>query len=222
MKIVVLSCDKDTDLFYPFHCCIEKYWPNHPEIIYATETVKNPYYKTICKDYPLNIWTKRIRETLREIDDNRILIIMDDIFIKNPVDTKRLDYLLNDVNWSNIACFNLQKNWDRLDIDDGRATGFKRRNHKASFEVSIMCGLWDRDKLIDILYIDSNPWDVEKRNDSRGYDIYINSEDHIIDWGYTYKKTIAGIKRGKWTRPEAEWLSKNGFNIDFNRRGYYG
>ena len=45
MVILVCSCDKDGDLFEPFHHCIEKYYPEHPEIIYATETIKNPYYK---------------------------------------------------------------------------------------------------------------------------------------------------------------------------------
>ena len=54
MKIVVFSCDKDEDTFEPFHHCMEKYYPGHPEIIYATESVINPYYKTITKDYPLN------------------------------------------------------------------------------------------------------------------------------------------------------------------------
>ena len=80
MKILVLSCDKNEDLFYPFKHCIEKYYPNHPEIIYATESIQNPYYKTICHNEPLERWTKRIRETLKNIDDNQILIIMDDCF----------------------------------------------------------------------------------------------------------------------------------------------
>ena len=53
MKILVLSCDKNKDLWEPFKHCIEKYYPNHPEIIYATETIKNPYYRTICYNIPL-------------------------------------------------------------------------------------------------------------------------------------------------------------------------
>lgn len=64
MKIVVTSADINEDLFEPFHHCLEKYWENHPEVIYLTETVKNPYYRTICKDIPFDKWTKRIRESL--------------------------------------------------------------------------------------------------------------------------------------------------------------
>lgn len=53
MYILVCSCDKDEDLFDPFHHCLEKYWPNHPRVVYSTESVINPYYQTITKDYPL-------------------------------------------------------------------------------------------------------------------------------------------------------------------------
>ena len=80
MKILVLSCDKNVDTFFPFYHCMEKYYPDHPEVIFATETVVNPYYKTICKSYPLDKWTRRIRETLAEIDDDKILIMIDDCF----------------------------------------------------------------------------------------------------------------------------------------------
>ena len=44
-KILVMSCDKNEDLWLPFHHCMEKYWKGHPEIIYSTETKINPYYK---------------------------------------------------------------------------------------------------------------------------------------------------------------------------------
>lgn len=73
MKIFVAACDKNSDLFEPFHICMERYWPTHPEILYSTETITNPYYKTICKNYPLSQWTKRVRESLWEIDDQVVL-----------------------------------------------------------------------------------------------------------------------------------------------------
>ena len=82
MKILVLSCDKNEDLFKPFYHCIEKYWPNHPEIVYSTESVVNPFYKTISLNYDLEHWTDRVRETVKQIDDDYILFMVDDIFIR--------------------------------------------------------------------------------------------------------------------------------------------
>lgn len=217
MKILVACCDKNEDTFELFHHCMEKYYPNHPEVIYATETIKNPYYKTINKNYPLNLWTKRMRETLNEIDDDLILIITDDCFIRKPVDIERMKYAEEHLN-GNIACINLEKSFDLSDEETG-LKGFKKRKHGSSYEVSLMCGLWQKDKLLNVLSRDSDPWDVEINQDNKGYDYYINSGDYIIDWGYiTWQQT--GICKGKWCRNTVPFAEKEGIKIDFEKRGF--
>ena len=217
MVILVLSCDKNEDLWYPFYKCIEKYYPNHPEIIYATETKQNPYYKTISKDYPLELWTKRIRETLYEIEDNIILTMMDDDFIRKPVDVERIEYLKNQIK-GNIGAFYFEKSFDKTDIETN-IIGMKKRKHNNEYEVCINCGIWQKDKFIDILSRDSDPWDVELNPDNKGYDFYINSGDYIIDWGYiTWQYT--NICRGKWCRNVIPFFEKEGIEIDYEKRGF--
>lgn len=218
MKILVCSCDRDEDLWLPFTHCIEKYYPEHPEIIYTTETKINPYYRTICKNYPIEKWTKRIRETLKEIEDKEILLLMDDIFIRQPVDVKRIDYSKDHLK-GNIACFNYEKVFNNENTESG-LEGFKLRKKGSEYELSIMCGLWDRKKLIHILEKDSNPWDVEYNQDTKGYDYLINSGDYIIDWGYKNFQH-AGIKKGKWCREVMDFFKKEGLNIDYMKRGFY-
>ena len=218
MKLVVLSCDKCEDLFDAFHHCVEKYYPNHPEIIYITETIKSPYYKTICKNYPIEKWTVRIREALKEIDDEQILMIMDDYFIRQPVDTKRIEYLSTQLK-GNIACFCFEKTYDPND-EETNIIGMKKRQHGAEYEVAINCGLWDKNKLIDVLKGEHNPWYVEFARDNCGYDFYINSGDYIIDWGYeTWIPT--GVFRGKWCKNIIPFFEKEGIKIDYEKRGFY-
>ena len=218
MKILVLSCDKNEDTFYPFYHCMEKYWENHPEVIYATETIENPYYKTICKDYPLEIWTRRIRETLKEIDDNDILIMIDDCFIRNKVDVKRINYARKHLK-GNIAMFNFEKSFDADDIET-TLKGFKKRKHNSPYEVSIMCGLWDKEKLIKVIEEDSNPWEVEGKQNNCNYDYYINSGDYIINWGYeTF--IFTGICKGKWCKNVVPFFEKEKIVIDYDKRGFY-
>ena len=217
MKILVLSCDKDEDVFEAFHHCMEKYWEEHPEIIYATETIKNPYYKTISKNYPLNQWTKRIRETLQEIDDGKILIMIDDCFIRNKVDTKRVEYACDNLK-GNIAMFNFEKSFDKTD-EDCEFEGFKKRKHGALYEVSLMCGLWQKDKLLQILKEDSDPWNVEYKQKNCGFDYYINSGDYIIDWGYKTWVPV-GLVKGVWNREIIPFFEKEGIKIDYEKRGF--
>lgn len=217
MKILVLSCDKNEDTFEPFHHCMEKYYPDHPEVIYKTETRQNPYYKTICKNYPLDNWTTGVRETLEEIDDNEILVMIDDCFIRNRVDTERIEYARKHLQ-GNIAMFNFEKSFDTND-EETELEGFKKRKHGSAYEVSIMCGLWNKEKLIKVLEGKYTPWEVEGNQNNCNYEYYINSGEYIIDWGYvTY--IFTGICKGKWCRNIVPFFEQEGIVVDYEKRGF--
>lgn len=218
MKVLVLSCDKNDDLFEPFHICIEKYWKNHPEIIYITETKKNPYYKTICKEIEFDLWTKRIREALKEIDDDKILLIMDDCFIRQQVDVKRIKYVEESLK-DNIALFNFEKCFDNGDLPS-QYEGFKKKNPNGIAIPSIQCGLWQKDKLMTILNITCQPWEIERLNIAHDFEYYINSADYIIDYGYMFPKPF-GVYKGKWCRELYDFFEKENIKIDWSKRDFY-
>lgn len=212
MKVLVLSCDKNEDTFKPFHYLMEKNWKDHPKIIYATETITNPYYETIAVNN--QIWSERIKETLKQIEDNEILLLVDDIFIRKPVDTKRIDYARDHLK-GNIAMFNFEKSFD-LGDEETSLEGFKKRKHGSNYEVSIMCGLWDKEKLMKVIEPKSTIWEVEYKQNNCNYDYYINSGDYIIDWGYETWKQV-GICKGKWCKETIEYFKKNNIEYESNR-----
>lgn len=217
MVIIVSSCDKNEDIFYAFYHCMEKYWKEHPEIIYVTETIQNPYYKTINKNYPIELWTKRMREALEEIEDKHVLLMADDLFIREKVDTKRLkeaDKLVKD----NVALVNLEKCFNENDKEV--APGFKMRTKGSAYELSLMCGIWDREKLIHVLDKDIDCWSIEYNQDTKGYDYLINGGDFIINFGYEYMKHC-GLKKGKWCREVIPFFEKENIDIDYMKRGFY-
>ena len=218
MKIIVMSCDKNEDTFKPFRWCMEEYYPNHPEIIYFTESINNPFYKTISIPHELEEWTTAVREFLMWIDDDVVLFMIDDLFIRKPVDEQRIKKakLILDLE-PNLACLNFEKSWDSKDYPT-MFEGWKRRLKGSEYEVSLMCGLWDKEKLSNVLDRDCNPWTIELEQDSKGYDYYINSGEYIIDWGYSYG-VPCNITKGKWTRECIEFLKSKGFNLDFEKRG---
>lgn len=216
MKILVASCDNHADTFEAFHHCMEKYWPDHPKVVYSTESVENPYYTTVCKNYPLSRWSKRIRETLETMRDKQVLLMVDDCFIRRPVDTDRIaeaQKVLKD----NVAYVNFEKKYDQLN-DELQGTTFFKRRHGAPWEVSIQCGLWDRKKLIHVLEEDMDPWQIEARQPSKGYDFLINGGDYIIDYGYVTHHFF-GITRELWTLECLLFFEKEGIKVDTEKRG---
>lgn len=216
MKIVVLACDKNEDLFEPFHHCLEKYWADHPEVIYFTESVKNPYYKTICVPCELDVWTRGVRECLTQIDDNQILLMVDDCFIHTYVDTDRIDYLCTQLK-GNVANINMANSWYSAD-EPCDIIGCKKRPHGAPYEVSICCGLWQKDKLLHVISEDCSPWDVEYHQNNCDYDYYIN-EELAIDWGWHKYGDWVGLYRGKWTKDAIALFEREGIVVDFSKKG---
>lgn len=218
MKVIVLSCDKNEETFLPFAWCLEKYWYGHPKVVYLTETIKNPFFETISLDYPLDKWTVRIRESLKQIDDEQILLMVDDCFIRKTVDRERIEYASKHLI-GKIACFNFEQSFDPSDeVTDLKS--FKLRKHGSQYEVSLLCGLWNRYKLINVLsQQDSDPWSVEYNQPNCGYDYYINSGDFIIDWGYRTWKP-AGIYKGKWCHEAKQFLDSIGIYPDYSIKGF--
>lgn len=219
MIILVLSCDKNTETFEAFHHCMEKYWQKHPTIIYYTESVQNPFYRTISVAHELWQWTKGVKEVLKKIKDEQVLIMVDDCFIRRQVDTLRVDEAETILaNNENIAMLNFEQSWDPAD-EVTEYPGWKRRTHGSRYEVSIMCGLWNREKLIQVLEPESDPWEVEYRQNTCDYDYYTNSGDYIIDWGYRYGQP-AGIFKGKWCREIISFFETEGISMDYSKKGF--
>ena len=217
MVITVLSCSKNEETFEPFHHCMEKYWKDHPEVIYFTDGIINPYYKTIVVPSEISNWTKGFREFLKQINDRQVLLMIDDCFIRNPVDTKRIKYASKNLK-GNIAMFNFELSYDSSDMPS-EFEGFKKKAHGSEFEVSLMCGLWQKSKLLKVTNRDCSPWEIELNQDNCGFDYYINSGDYIIDWGY---KTFqpCGLVKGKWAREVVDFFKKEGLEVDYSKKGF--
>ena len=219
MTIIVLSCSKNEETFAPFHHCMEKFYPNHPRVVYFTDGIINPYYDTITIQMTLDKWTVGFREFLEQIDDDYVLLMIDDIFIRKPVDAQRIETAeLIMFCEHNVACMNFEKAWDESDLPT-EWTGWKKRKSGSRFEVSLMCGLWDVEKLLKVLERDTNPWEIEENQMGYGFDYYINSGDFIIDWGYETFKPV-GIVKGKWARECKEFFDKEGIEVDYNKKGF--
>lgn len=210
MKIIVLSCSKNEDTFEPFHYCMEKYYPGHPEIVYFSDGIINPYYKTIVVNMTLENWTQGFREFLNQIDDEKLLLMIDDCFIRQPVDVKRIKEA-EKILCGRIALMNFEKSWDKND-EETRFDGWKRRRHGSEFEVSLMCGLWSKKKLLKVVERNCSPWEIELKQDNCGFDYYINSGDYIIDWGYKTFKPVGKVK-GEWAAETIDFLKGEGFDV---------
>lgn len=203
MKILVMSCDKYEICWKPFFKLLDKYYKGHPETYLLTETKKCPYCKTI------NIqgsWTKRFKEALKQIDDNEILVMLDDFFIRKPVDIDRI----NKIKFTDdIICYNFELEY-REPLIELKEWDIQKNNQE--YLNSCQPTIWNKNLLIERLNCDMTPQEWETQVINSPYIHFINNKDYIIDIGYRHQELEKGwgITRGKITKECIDFLESEG------------
>lgn len=218
MKILVMSCDKySSDTFELFHHCIEKYWPEHPEVFYCTETVKNPYYITFNIDYPVNKWSQRLVESLKQIDDSVVLVCPDDTFFRQKVDNDVINKLCSFID-NKLIAINLEPPFESTPCNEI----LYLRNAKGRWLTSMMPQLWNKEKLIELIGNEEcSPRETEHLGQNTPYNYGIIGDSVTIDFGKRPHIYPYGIVEGKWAKEMISFCAKEGVRIDFDKLGFF-
>lgn len=213
LAIVIFSADINDDLWDIDNILLKRYWHFRPRTYLLTETKKYKKFKTINFNYPIEQWTKRIRESLKQIKENYIIFMCDDVFIQSKVNKKLLKEIFTFMkNNQSIANINFELSFDRNNIDCENEYLKYRRNGSIT-KVSLLCGLWDKEKLISLLDKDCSPWDIEKSQNDKGYKYYQLKNQKIISWLNDGPFLCGGIYQGKWHHNTLDFLKKEKINI---------
>ena len=217
-KILVMSCDKYAKhTFELFHHCIEKYWKDHPEVIYNTETIDNPYYKTIHSNYPVKQWSIRLIESLKQIDSKIVLVCPDDTFLRKQVDNEVIEKLSTYIDDKLIA-INLEPRFDGWEINEI----FGVRDSRSKWLSSMMPQLWNKEKLIELIaYRELNPREVETLGTNSRFNFGIINSNKYFDFGKMGGVYPYAITEGKWAREIVGFCKNEGIEIDFNELGFF-
>ena len=227
--VVVSSCDAYEDTWYPFFKILENQWPDCPYPIVLNTESKHFSYKDMDiktfnfykpgKKVP---WGKRLIKTLKNIDSEYILFMLDDFYLLNAVDQKRIDEC---IKWmeedKNIAVFSFWRT-RQPNIKDGKYPHFERRPQNGSYRLNCQAAVWRREKLISYIRPHENPWQWEilgsKRSERYPEKVYsaIEGEPYIME----YSILEYGLIRGKWTPGIVDLFKKYDIECDFSKRGF--
>lgn len=218
-KILVMSCDRY--LKYTgelFHHCIEKYWSNHPEVYYCLETSDNPYYKTIHSNYPVDKWSIRLVESLKQIDSDIVLVCPDDTFFRKQVNNETLDKLCSYID-DKLIGINLEPAFDGWQVNEILTL----RDSSKKWLSSMMPQLWNKNKLIELIGgRELSPRAVEKIGTNTPYNFGIITTNNIdIDFGKRKNVYPYAITEGKWAREMIDFCKQEEIEIDFSELGFF-
>lgn len=209
VSIVVLTCDIYSVFWDWFFACKKKYWKNCPYTTYlVTETKTCRYCQTINVNSP--IWTKRFRESLKQINSEYVIVLLEDYFIRQPVNQEIINQCLQYMEGDyDPIVWNFEHNY-RKSSTLGMPPHWLNQYNRQVYLNSSQPSLWHRKRLIDRLKKDQDPWEWELTIVNSPYDHFIyNDENYIIDNGYRHGQEF-GVKQGKLTDECVKFLKCEG------------
>ena len=222
LALLVCSCDNYSDIWEPFFKLWNKYSGLDIPVYITTETVECPYARTLSFNYPLDKRTGRIRDALKEIPEKYVIVMDEDCFISDYVNTEALEKCIEYMEANpNIAQFNFEPAHDRTDKASNYRGWLKRDNDIGGYINSFQPSIHNREILIERLAEDMDGWAWEGTRPITKYEYYISTaENRIIKYGKELHP-IFGIFRGKWYAPHVVPLfEKEGLEVDFSKRGF--
>lgn len=215
VTLVFCSCDAYSDLWDNFFRLLKKYWPEFDgEIILNTES-KKCEYDGFCISEPLNCpdgtsWSDRLSMSLKKAKTPYVLIMLEDYYLKSPVDhsgfLRTLEYMKSRTDAMSVTY--LCEPGAHKPIDD--LPGFFKRKHFSLYKLTGHITLYKKDFLLSMLRHNESAWEFEVNGTIRawfqkGKFLSPKNNEHEI---FPYDFGVL-ITRGKFDRALKEYFEEN-------------
>lgn len=172
--IYVLTSDKYSDALRPFAWLLNRYWRPNPQVIVGGFTPPTfglpPNFSFVSlgrfEDYPVGRWSDALIRMLLELPHPIFALMLEDYWITAPVDVGVYQVCVDYMHQFDYVT-RLDLTGDRLHSgfakDYGMAGDVKLliSDPESQYHMSLMAGLWRRERLLSILVANESPWEVE-------------------------------------------------------------
>ncbi|MBT8195987.1 MAG: hypothetical protein HKO56_01415 [Bacteroidia bacterium] len=230
IAVLVLSCDSYSDLWHPFFELFFKYWPDCPYKVYLTTNFKdfNNDRVTTLKSNEKSNWSSELKIVLNKIQENHVIVILEDYFLYDFVDTPWLDSLIEEYYKQNASFIRLgifpelynqlrpgkiiNKNPDILNLEKG-----------SEYRVDLQIALWKKEFLTDLIKEGEAPWEFELGASQRSNlknDLVLGLKPikhvNIVHGPISYE--CGAVTKGVWMRKAIKIAKENNVKLDLSQR----
>lgn len=220
--LVVSSCDAYSDAWAPFFALLRRYWPDCPFPVFLIsneQSCADPDVTTITVGEDRG-WASNLLTALPHIAGRRILYFQEDYFLQRPVDTGRIQRLIQFADDVDAGYIRLSGAPDP-DQPHANPFGLGRLSPGLKFRVSLQAALWDRNTLTDLLVPGETGWQMELDGSRRSADLpqpFFGTPmtAPLLDYYF-----FTGILKGKWVPGALRLCRREGIDVDLSRRGVH-
>ena len=159
--VLVCSCDKYNDVEKPFIALWRKFWPDCPfETVLLSETIATEGFDRAILTGRGKTWCKMLAEALEKIESPYVLMLMNDYFLSEPVDTARFLLRLNEAKQYDSASLRLNPLPPGERIVDGSDLLEMPKNK--AYCVTCQTSIWNRKFLLGLARRNKSAWEFER------------------------------------------------------------
>lgn len=206
--VLILSCDKYSDLWNPFFHEFWKYWPDCPYKVYlgSNEISPSPDTKAISllsgKDVD---WSSSFKKILDQIAEEHILVWIEDAFISSQVNTHYIKNTFEFLSKPNVKQIHMKPVPQPDTVTDETFGAYDRR---APYRVTAV-GFWRKSTLQKLLLPGENAWNFEIMGSYRT--AYEDGYYCLLEQPFEY---VHMVEKGKWIAEGLAHCKKVGISID--------
>lgn len=215
--VLVCSCDKYADLLSPFVTLWKKFWPDCPfETVLVTESDPkvSGFDRMILCGGGMN-WASRLDKAIDEIKTPYILMLCDDYYLSEKVDTNRILERLGQAKSLDAANLRMIPNPRPTSGNSKPANeGLFEYRKDTAYCIATQAGFWNRGFLKKLAQGKSSIWDFERygsfevADDSRPLLVTPTKEFPFVD----------AVHKGHWETFGVAVCRDNGIALDFTKR----
>ncbi|MFA5041148.1 MAG: hypothetical protein WC464_05905, partial [Bdellovibrionales bacterium] len=154
--IVVLSCDKYSDLWPVFFELFFRFWPDCPFPVYLFANRQSfadqRVHTVLSGDDP--DWSSSVKACLRQINHRYVWLFFDDVMLDRPVQAAKISRLVDFVVDKDPSYLRFRR-FPKPDTRKSR--DFGRCEEKSLYRTSVLA-IWKRDVLLDLLREGESAW----------------------------------------------------------------
>lgn len=213
LAVLVVSCDKYSDLWKPFFECFRRFWPDCPFNIYLLSN-KKAYNEhgvrcILTGDDPS--WSDSLIKGVSQVKEDYIFMFLDDLFLAEPVDNKEVMEIFQWVMEFDVSYVRMNPMKKKADKPFNDSVGIISKG--ALYRTSTVMAVWKKEVLLDLLKVGESAWDFELHGSVRS-DKY---DDFYVVWKNNFE-IINTVIRGKWLPSAAKKIKSVGIEIDLDSR----
>ena len=229
LAILVLSCNKYSDLWDPFFYFFFKYWTDCPYKVYLSSnsiSYNNSKVSTISSGESTN-WSREATIVLNQIKEDYVLIILEDYFIYKNVDQVLVEKCFKYLKDNNGLFFRLAifpKNystWWNYSPTTDKQIGKIQKNEL--YPINLQVGIWSKKGLLEIIKEGESPWKFEiegskriKNTEMECFCLIDNLNLKYVHGPITY--LCSAVSQGKWMKDAVFLAKKEGIHLDTSKR----